>query len=87
VAVAATPLTYGHDASLARFSVASYQRMITSGALTSEDKVELLEDYVVLKMPHNPRHDSTIQRMPRPLLSALPAGWPMAIIPVAELLS
>ena len=28
-----------------------------------EDKVELLENYVVLKMPRNPRHDSTIQHM------------------------
>lgn len=54
MAIAATPLTYGHDASLARFSLASYQRMIASGALTSEDKVELLENYVVLKMPHMP---------------------------------
>lgn len=74
MAIATTPLTYGHDASLARFSVASYQRMIASGALTSEDKVELLENYVVLKMPHNPPHDSTIQRMLRPLLKSLPRG-------------
>jgi hypothetical protein len=26
--ITATPVTYGHDASLARFSVARYQRMI-----------------------------------------------------------
>lgn len=79
MAIAATPLTYGHDASLARFSVASYQRMIASGALTAEDKVELLENYVVLKMPHNPPHDSTIQRMLRPLLRALPSGWDLRV--------
>ena len=79
MAIAATPLTYGHDASIARFSVASYQRMIASGALTSEDKVELLENYVVLKMPHNPPHDSTIQRMLRPLLKSLPRGWDLRV--------
>lgn len=79
MAIAATPLTYGHDASLARFSVASYQRMIASGALTSEDKVELLENYVVLKMPHNPPHDSTIQRMLRPLLRSLPGDWDLRV--------
>ena len=79
MAIAATPLTYGHDASLARFSVASYQRMIASGALTSEDKVELLENYVVLKMPHNPTHDSTIQRMLRPLLRSLLGGWDLRV--------
>ncbi|HET6880034.1 MAG TPA: Uma2 family endonuclease [Pirellulales bacterium] len=79
MAIAATPLTYGHDASLARFSVASYQRMVASGALTSDDRVELLENYVVLKMPHNPPHDSTIQRMLRPLLRALPTGWDLRV--------
>lgn len=79
MAIAATPLTYGRDASIARFSVASYQCMVASGALTSEDKVELLENYVVLKMPHNPPHDSTIQRMLRPLLKALPGGWDLRV--------
>jgi Uma2 family endonuclease len=79
MAIASTPLTYGHDASLARFSVASYHRMIASGALTSEDKVELLENYVVLKKPHNPPHDSTIQRMLRPLLRSLPDGWDLRV--------
>lgn len=77
--ITATPVTYDAAASLARFSVASYQRMIEAGILTAEDKVELLENYVVLKMPRNPRHDSTLQRMLRPLLHALPAGWDMRI--------
>jgi Uma2 family endonuclease len=79
MAIAATPLTYGHDASLARVSVAGYQRMIASGALAAEDKVELLENYVVLQMPHNPPHDSTIQRMLRPLLRSLPGGWDLRV--------
>jgi hypothetical protein len=56
----ATPVTYGLDASIPRFSLARYQRMIETGILTPEDKVELLENYMVLKMPRNPRHDSTI---------------------------
>jgi hypothetical protein len=85
MAIAATPLTYGHDASLARFFVAAYQRMVESGALTSEDKVELLENYVVLKMPHNPPHDSTIQRMLRPLLRRLPGGWDLRVQSVITL--
>jgi Uma2 family endonuclease len=79
MAIAATPLTYGHDTSIARFSVASYQRMIASGALTSDDKVELLGHYVVLKLPHKPPHDTTIQRMLRPLLRSLPAGWDLRV--------
>jgi Uma2 family endonuclease len=74
-----TPMTYGHDASIARFSVARYQRMIETGVLTPEDKVELLENYVVLKMPRNPPHDSTLQRMLRPMLRPLPAGWDLRV--------
>jgi Uma2 family endonuclease len=73
------PVTYGHDASIAKFSVARYQQMIESGILKPEDKVELLENYVVLKMARNPPHDSTLQRMLRPLLRALPAGWDLRV--------
>jgi hypothetical protein len=53
--------------------------MIEQGILTPDDKVELLENYVVLKMPRNPAHDSTIQRMLRPLLRPLPSGWDLRI--------
>jgi Uma2 family endonuclease len=75
----AQPVTYGYDASIARFSVARYQAMIETGILTADDKVELLENYVVLKMPRNPRHDSNLQRMLRPILRALPAKWDVRI--------
>jgi len=68
-------VTYGQDASLARFSLASYQAMIETGILTSEDRVELLENYVVMKMPRNPPHDSTIQQMLETLLPHRPRGW------------
>jgi Uma2 family endonuclease len=71
----ATPVTYCQDASMARFSVAQYQRMIEAGILTSEDKVELLEQYVVLKMPRNPPHDGTIQVADEVLRRHLPPGW------------
>jgi Uma2 family endonuclease len=75
----AQPVTYGRDAAIAQFSVARYQRMIETGILTPEDRVELLENYVVLKMPRNPLHDSVLQRMLRPLLHALPGGWDLRI--------
>jgi Uma2 family endonuclease len=75
----AAPVTYGHDASIARFSVARYQKMIEAGILTSEDKVELLENYVVLKMPRNPPHDGTIDLVRSTLHPLLPAGWMLRI--------
>jgi len=71
----AQPATYGLDASIAKFSVARYQKMIETGIITSEDKVELLENYVVLKMPRNPPHDGTIEMIYDPLRTAMPAGW------------
>jgi Uma2 family endonuclease len=75
----ATPVTYGQDASIARFSVARYQKMIETGIITADDKFELLENYLVLKMGRNPPHDSTLQRMLRPLLRSLPAGWDLRV--------
>ncbi len=69
------PVTYGLDASIPRFSVARYQRMVETGILTSEDKVELLENYVVLKMPRNPRHDGTIGLITETLGISVPKGW------------
>jgi Uma2 family endonuclease len=72
---ATTPTTYGLDASYPRFSVARYQRMIETGILTAEDKVELLENNLVLKMPHNPPHDGTIDVAYGAVESVLPAGW------------
>lgn len=75
----ATPVTYGRDAAIARFSVARYQRMIETGILTAEDKVELLENYVVLKMPRNPPHDGTIQLIGETLTPAIPPGWRLRV--------
>ena len=45
----ATAVTYGHDAAIARFSVARYQKMIETGIVTSEDKVELLNTLAELQ--------------------------------------
>src|SRR5215471_1782818 len=75
----ATPVTYGLDASIPRFSVARYQRMIETGILTSEDKVELLENYVVLEMPRNPRHDGTIELGTETLGRVIPRGWRLRV--------
>jgi Uma2 family endonuclease len=62
-----------------RFSVAEYHRMIQAGILTEDDPVELLEGWIVAKMPHNPPHDGTIQLMNRRLGRRLPAGWDVRV--------
>jgi Uma2 family endonuclease len=73
------PATYGLDASIPRFSVPRYQRMIETGILTPDDKVELLENYVVLKMSRNPRHDDGIHKILDTIYPRRPAGWTLRI--------
>ena len=61
-------------------SVADYHRLIRSGVLTEDDKVELLEGRIVPKMARNPPHDATIHKMNRKLPPAVaPAGWEVRI--------
>jgi Uma2 family endonuclease len=60
---------------LHQFSVDEYHQMIRTGILDETDRVELLEGYVVDKMPHNPPHDGTIQLVQERLASRIPAGW------------
>jgi Uma2 family endonuclease len=58
-----------------RFSVAQYHRMIESGVLTENDRVELLEGCIVSKMPHNPAHDATVSVLLKRLWPRLPDNW------------
>jgi Uma2 family endonuclease len=60
---------------MAKFSTTRYDAMVRAGILTSDDKVELLENYVVLKMPKNPAHDGTALRIRKRLTRVLPTGW------------
>lgn len=69
--------TFLNDASMAKFSTARYDRMVNDGILTPDDNVELLENYVVLKMSKNPVHDGTSSRVRKRITRALPPGWDM----------
>jgi Uma2 family endonuclease len=60
---------------LRRFSVDEYHRLIECGILTDEDKVELLDGYVVLKIPGNPPHDSCLMVMLETVRALTSAGW------------
>lgn len=42
--------------SILKLSVAQYHGMIRAGILTEDDPVELINGYVIEKMPKNPRH-------------------------------
>lgn len=62
-----------------RFSVTQYHRMIETGVLTENDRVELLDGYLVEKMPHDPLHDGTVQKVNRRLVRAIPSGWEVRV--------
>ncbi len=58
-----------------RLSVDQYHAMIQSGILTEDDPVELLEGWLVFKMPKNPPHSVVNGLVSEALSDILPAGW------------
>ena len=62
-----------------RFTVDEYHRMVEAGVLTEDDPVELLEGWIVAKMPHHPNHDATIDQTHEVLRGQLPEGWRIRI--------
>ncbi|MCS6848920.1 MAG: Uma2 family endonuclease [Anaerolineae bacterium] len=58
-----------------RLSVGQYHDMIAAGILTDDDPVELLEGWLVPKMPKNPARRLSTQLTREALERALPAGW------------
>ncbi len=58
-----------------RLSVAQYHRMIRTGVITDDDRVELLEGWLVTKMPKNPPHRLATKLIYDLLIRLLPAGW------------
>ena len=62
-----------------RFTVEQYHQMIEAGILTENDRVELLEGWILPKMPHNPPHDATISLAQNELSGRVPADWVIRI--------
>lgn len=58
-----------------RLSVEQYHAMIQAGILSDDDPVELLEGWLVFKMPKNPPHRATTRLVRVALESILPSGW------------
>lgn len=58
-----------------RFTVEQYHRLGEIGVLTEDDRVELLDGWIVPKMNHNPKHDGTVELVDEVLSEQLPAGW------------
>jgi Uma2 family endonuclease len=58
-----------------RLSIEQYHAIIQAGILTDDDSVELLEGWLVFKMPKNPPHRVTTRLVKTALENILPRGW------------
>lgn len=63
---------YGGMAYMRKFTLDEYHKLIESGILSEEDPVELLEGYLVLKMPRSHAHDFAIRVLARRLYQLVP---------------
>jgi Uma2 family endonuclease len=77
------PVVWRHNGTVAeeiplavrQFTVDEYQRMIEAGILPEHAPVELLQGWIVQKMPRNPPHDSALFRIQKEMFQRLPAEW------------
>lgn len=56
-------------------TVSQYHTMIETGILTEDDPVELLEGWLVYKMPKNSEHIFAAQETSDALKAIVPSGW------------
>ncbi len=60
---------------LCRITVDEYHRMIAAGILTEDDRVELLDGFLVDKMPRNSPHDGAITSLLELLSVVISRAW------------
>jgi Uma2 family endonuclease len=64
---------------LRRFTVDEYHQMIRAGILTEDEPLELLEGWIVIKMPRTPEHDLALEKSDHAIRERLPSGWRLRI--------
>lgn len=63
------------DPSVRRFTVDEYHRMIETGILTENERVELLDGWILEMSPIGPPHVVCLHLLMTLLQEAIPAGW------------
>lgn len=63
-----------------RFTVEQYHQMIRAGLLIEDDRVELLEGWIVPRLPRGPAHDATIELSYEAIRGQIPSGWRIRIL-------
>jgi hypothetical protein len=62
-------------AGVRKFTVDEYHRLIEGGFFRDNDKFELLEGWIVAKMPRTPAHDAAISLADEIVRKYLPSEW------------
>jgi Uma2 family endonuclease len=62
-----------------RFTVEEYRTLVESGVLEEDDRIELLQGWIVPKMTHNPPHDWTVTQVNDVIKPLLPDDWLMRV--------
>lgn len=58
-----------------RFTVTEYRTLVGSGMLEEDDRIELLEGWIVPKVTHDPPHDWTVTQFAQSVSRKLPDDW------------
>jgi Uma2 family endonuclease len=61
--------------SVRRFTVEEYHKLIDAGFFSEDERYELLDGWIVPKMPKNPPHEVCIELIQALFARLLPAGW------------
>ena len=73
--LAGTPVQALAPSELYRFTIDQYERMGEAGILTEDDRVELIDGYVVTKMGKGPAHFWVVESVEGALKILLGGGW------------
>jgi Uma2 family endonuclease len=73
--IATVPPSFLSRALYPKVTVDEYHRMIQNGVFDDGDPIELIEGYLVQKMPHNTPHASTVHKLSKRLMRLAPTGW------------
>lgn len=74
-AAAAAPAPAVPSEPIFRLTVDQYHQMIATGVLTDEDRVELLEGWLIAKPHKTPQHSTATHLTREAIAKSLPSGW------------
>jgi Uma2 family endonuclease len=69
------PSFFPSPSTLKRFTVEQYHTFIQAGVFHPEERLELLEGWIVFKVTHNPLHDATVDQVQEAIRDRLSKDW------------